>query len=71
MAIVFFCVVKQAWIYVEGWRDSRRRERRCKEDIDTLRKKKKGRFSGRKAGLGFRRGKGKVVVRGRYTLVSR
>lgn len=28
MAMVLFCIAKQLWAYVEGWRDSRRERRR-------------------------------------------
>jgi hypothetical protein len=31
IAMVFFCIARQIWMYVEGWRDSRRRKKRAWE----------------------------------------
>jgi len=72
--MVFICVLRQIWLYVEGWRDSRRRRNQVDEDNAEdkrqakRRSKKRGALgkASRNAGNGQ---KAKIVMKGRYTLV--
>jgi len=74
IVMVFICVLRQIWLYVEGWRDSRRRRNQVDEDNAEdkrqakRRSKKRGALgkTSRNAGNGR---KVKIVVKGRYTLV--
>lgn len=85
--MVFFCIARQVWIYVEGWKDSRWRKRRAqktssddgdargKKEVDQSNRVGKGyekRWSRKERVVGKRRGRrARIVVRGRYTLVLR
>jgi hypothetical protein len=74
MATVSVCVVRQIWLYVEGWRDSSRRKNRvngddAKDERDAKRRLKRRKAlgrSGRKAGKGRNV---KIIAKGRYTLL--
>jgi hypothetical protein len=69
IAMVFFCIARQIWVYVEGWRDCRRRRRGVKvekadnEEHDKKRRKTKAKLVSR------RRTRGRILLRGRYTLI--
>lgn len=69
MAMVLFCMVKQLWAYVEGWRDSRREWRRAQPADETEEKEKKRKIKRMTTvKKGKRRGEVKMVVRGKYML---
>jgi hypothetical protein len=74
IAIVFVCVARQIWLYVEGWRDSRRRKNRANGDDAEQERDAKRRVRRRKAlgRSGTKAGKGrkvKIIAKGRYTLL--
>ena len=75
MAMFIFCIARQVWAYVEGWRDRAKKGKRKAENVSNdKRKERKERKAGRMVVVkrGERKGKGgrgMVVVRGRYTLI--
>jgi hypothetical protein len=68
IAMVLVCILKQVWMYVEGWRDSRWRRRKDLEHKreTKVRGKKKTKLGRR---VGRNRVRGKVVLKGRWTLI--
>jgi uncharacterized membrane protein len=68
IAMVFFCIARQIWMYVEGWRDSRRRRKRAWEA--KAEDKQRSQKRTRRAMVGGRERKSaRIVLRGRYTLI--
>jgi hypothetical protein len=74
IATVFVCIVRQIWLYVEGFRDSRRRRNRADDDKAKdkqeskrqARRQRAFRKASRKVGKGR---KTKIIAKGRYTLL--
>jgi hypothetical protein len=73
VAMVLLCLVRHAWMYVQGWSDSRLRRGKFEKGSKRSEKgaqKKDKRRKGRVVGKARERGKRyKVVARGRYTLI--
>ena len=74
IVMVFICVMRQIWLYVEGWRDSRRRRNQVDEDNaedkrQAKRRSKKKRAVEKTSGKVGRGRRVKIVMKGRYTLV--
>jgi hypothetical protein len=67
ITMVFFCIARQMWVYVEGWCNSRRRAR--EETVDNeKRDRKRRRKTKAKRAIGTRT-RGRMVLKGRYTLI--
>jgi hypothetical protein len=68
IAMVLMCILKQVWMYVEGWRDNRWRRRK---DLEQRREtKERGKKKTKLCrSVGRNKGRGKVLLRGRWTLV--
>ena len=70
---VLICIVRQTWLYLEGWRDSRRRRNRDdkdrKEGERARRHMKKRKALGKASRKAGKSKKAKIVAKGRYTLV--
>jgi hypothetical protein len=70
---VLICVLRQIWLYLEGWTDSRRRRNREDEDRkegERARKQMKKRKALGKASRKVGKGKmAKIIAKGRYTLL--
>jgi hypothetical protein len=68
--MVFICIARQLCMYVEGWRDSRRRRRRAREEKaeNEQRSDRRKRKARTKRAGGGRKGK-RIVAKGRYTLI--
>lgn len=74
IVMVFICVLRQICMYVEGWRDSRRRRNRAEEENAEDKRRAKKRSKKRRAlgQTGRRTGEGRrvrIVMKGRYTLM--
>jgi len=74
IVMVFICVLRQIWLYVEGWRDSRRRRNQVDEDNaeDKRQAKRRSKKRGALGKASRNPGNGrrvKIVMKGRYTLV--
>lgn len=67
MAMVIFCITKQVWAYVEGWRDRGRRGKKYGEV--TAEDKKKRKKIAKKAQVMKGKRAARVVVRGKYILI--
>ena len=67
IAMVFFCIARQVWVYIEGWRDSRRRAK--EEKMDDKKHGRKRRRKTKAKGVSGKRSRGRIVLRGWYTLI--
>jgi hypothetical protein len=71
IVMVFICILRQIWMYVEGWRDSSRRKDRVDKDKAEDEERKKGRAKRRALGKARKGRRARIIVKGRYTLVLR
>jgi hypothetical protein len=70
IAMVLFCIARQIWMYVEGWRDSKWRRKWAREEKADDEKRDRKRRRGARTRIGGRGRKGgRIVLKGRYTLV--